>query len=334
MTKHSNNVLIVVCCTIILCGILFCLRFLPDKSQSDFLENKESASVSLLNKPIEKIEKIIINNSYGQYSFIKIKDNKLEIEDLKNYPRHESNYEELSSIISNLTADIKVNIDDNTLLETYGLDKPVAQIEILYNNPESKDMKLLIGNQAPSNLGYYFKIENNPDIYVVQNNNIEPFLKSKLDYISLVLTSPSSIDETMKNLEYIEINNIASGKIKIVPSKSTNENKKIDSYTIIEPTNKSFTDEDLGIINSMETMYADKVEMVNPTDGDIKKYKLDNPMHILTLKYNNKNPIIIKASPSENEDEYFLMVEGSKLIYLISKDSLRWINFPLKDAIN
>lgn len=328
MTKNTKNAVILTSCAILLTSALVCIRFLPEKKQEEVLES-DTEAINIVNEPIDNINNISIVNKFGEYSILKNSDKKFIIEDLNSYPRNDSAYDELADKTSNFIAD-KIVTDADSHLETYGLNYPQAQVNIKYNN--NVDMEFFIGNEAPGNLGYYVKQKDSPQIYLVSSSNVAPFFKSKLDYVSLSITSPQSTDVNMKNLEYIElIGGNRSENIKIIKNKSSGKNNNTVSYNIVEPINKKISDEGTNIINSIENIYCKKIEMVDPKQEDINTCGLNNPFATLNLKYKGQDLITMYVALIPDSEDCFVMRKDVNIIYRVERIDLGWLEISIDE---
>ena len=213
MKANTKNAIILVISVLVLSCVAFCLRYLPNKSDTEKDLKTDNQSINIISENIKNINSIDIINNYGEYNFVK--DSNLVIKDLVNYQKNKSAYKNLSDKVCNLVAD-KIVSESDIDFKLYGFDSPQAKINIKYNN--NLEINLLVGNSAPGNIGYYVTKQDTPIVYLVSDDIISVFLKSKLDYISLNIISPKSDDEAMKDLEYLEI---------------LNNNQKIKKYIIL-----------------------------------------------------------------------------------------------------
>ena len=228
----------------------------------------------------------------------------------------------MTEIIQNFTAD-KLVSTEGTQFDIYGFNSPAAQVTIKSNNINTV---LLIGSQAPGDVGYYVAVQNKPNVYLASSNIIAPFLKSKLDYISLNITSPASKNEVMSNLEYIEIvKSNESEKIKIVKS-SSNKNQNKIIYKITHPVQQNINESDYPLIESLENINAQKIECINASLEDLENYNLNSPEITINLKYKNKNNIVLLISQIENSQDYFAMKQNEDIVYRVSGDNFEFIN--------
>ena len=326
MTKSSKNAIMLVASAILLTSALLCIRFLPEKKQEETLE-LDTETIHVVNEPIDNIDNINIVNKFGGYSVLKNADKKLIIEELNNYPRNDSAYDDLANKVSSFIAD-KIVTDGNSNLEKYGLNVPQVQVSIKCKS--NINIELFIGNEAPGNLGYYVKQKEDSKIYLVSSNNIAPFLKSKLDYISLSITSPKSADVNMKDMEYIElIGGNRPENIKITKNKTSGKDKNTVSYNIAEPINKKISNDGASIINSIENICCKKIEMIAPKQEDINNCGLNNPFVTLNLKYKNQDLITIYVALIPDSEDCFVMRKDVDIIYRVEKADLDWLEISV-----
>lgn len=322
MTKNTKNAVILSSCVLCLATILILVRFLPNKKNGP--NQSDTSIINIINEQIDKINNIDIINNYGAYSFIKNSNNKLEITELKKYKKNNNSYNDLTEVVQNLTAE-KLVSTNGLQSAIYGFNSPTAQVIIKGNNINTV---LLIGSQAPGDVGYYVAVQNKPNVYLVSSNVIAPFLKSKLDYISLNITSPASKNEVMFNLEYIEIvKSNEPEKIKIIKS-SLKKNKDEDKiiYKITHPVQQNINKSDNLLIESLENINAQKIECINASLDDLESYNLNSPEMIINLKYKNKNNIVLLISQIENSQDYFVMKQNEDIVYRVTGDNFEFVN--------
>lgn len=325
MSKNIRNISILVSCVIILSIAMVCIRFLPDKSGDK--ENKvDIQPISLIDETIENVRKIEIVNEYGKYVFDKNDKKRLEIEGLNGYPRNEIAYDELGEKVCKFSVDKIVN-ESVESLDMYGLDGPKVQILIKYSNAST--VELLIGNKVPGgDVGYYMMQKDKPVVYLVSEENVTPFLRSNLEYVSTTITSSEkNVGEGKKEIEYIEIMGGNREKnIKI--EKASQKNKEY--YKIIEPVNKIVTKDGEMIINSIIDMTGDVVEKINITTEDISNYGLDTPFASLKIKYKDADEITILISPIDDSEDYFVMKSNGNIIYRVASYNLEWADIGVE----
>lgn len=326
MTKNTKNAVILSSCVLFFATILILVQFLPNKK--DASNQSDTSIINIINEPIDKINNIDIINNYGAYSFIKNSNNKLEITELKKYKKNNNSYNDLTEVVQNITAD-KLVSTNGLQSAIYGFNSPTAQVIIKGNNINTV---LLIGSQAPGDVGYYVAVQNKPNVYLVSNNVIAPFLKSKLDYISLNITSPASKNEVISNLEYIEIvKSNEPEKIKIIKSslkenKSQNKDEDKIIYKITHPVQQNINKSDNLLIESLENINAQKIECINASLDDLENYNLNSPEMTINLKYKNKNNIVLLISHIENSQDYFVMKQNEDIVYRVTGDNFEFIN--------
>ncbi|MBP0979181.1 MAG: DUF4340 domain-containing protein [Oscillospiraceae bacterium] len=326
MTTNTKKAIILSISVFILSLILFCVKYLPDNSNTEDLKT-DKQSLNIINEHIENINNINIINDYGEYNFVKGTNDSsnLVIEELINYKKNQNAFDELSDKVCNFVADKIVNISE-TDQELYGFNIPRAKINIKYNN--NLEIKLLIGNAAPGNIGYYVTKQDSSQVYLVSDNVISVFLKSKLDYISLDIISQKSDDEAMKDLEYVELtNNNQDEKIKIIKTKSKNK------YNIIEPIQKKVSEVGSKTIESFENIFAQKIEAINLTSEDIENFGFNNPVASLNLKYKDQEVINILISEIPESEDFFVFRKDYNIIYRVSKSNLDWVYIKTDDLI-
>ncbi len=348
MTKNVRTAILSITSVLILFGTLICVRFLPNKKEKNDSELNVSP-ITILDEPVDNIKRVEINNSYGKYQFVKNEENKLEIEDLiGNYKPNENAYEEFENLGLNLVAEKKIvknehvfrNTNKNIEEDEYGLGDYKACVTIQHNDETLTT--LLIGHQAPGEVGYYSAQVGKPEIYLISNEVANLFFKSKIDYISLSVISPQPNKKSQKsesqnsqqplpNLEYVEFfSGKKSEKIRIIKSNST---KNKNTYQLVEPIQATVLESNNYIIESVENISASRIETINATESDILDHGLNSPFAELKLKYKDQPEINLVLSQIQNSEDFFGMIKDSNIIYRISKYNLEWVDVLAEDLI-
>lgn len=325
MNKNSRNTIWAIVVVVILGLSLWGIKLLPDKKSDD--HSTEPENIFLINKNVEDISEITVDNEYGKYNISKNKSGVLQIQEFTKYAIRQNAYDTIANVAAKFSVD-QIISDNSQNTNQYGLDHPVSSITVKFNDNSSTEF--LIGNQAPSDLGYYVKEKSSPKVYLAQESNIEPFLHSKLEYVSLAVLESQNEKEPLQGLKQIELSGgNRSESIIITPNPL---DKDHPSYKIIQPEEKNLDQEKgMGIIESLGNIYAQKIEILDATPDDIKNCNLDNPFATLTMNFQGKDPVVIWAAQIPNTEDYYIMRKGIDIIYRGSKSILPWVEASYDD---
>lgn len=206
-------------------------------------------------------------------------------------------------------------------LEEYGLDKPRAKVTVNFEN--TKHFKIIVGNEALSNLGTYIMIEGNPAVYLVDSNDVESFLFSPLDLISKVIVDSADSDADAE-IEEVKLKgaNISEEMTFKVNDDETNG----AFYKMTSPNNTpANVANSTSYFGSVVSLQADSVVAYHPSADRLKELGLDNPYVTISVKYPN-NTYALSASKPDSEGNVNLLNEDTKIAYKLSVNRVPWVN--------
>lgn len=230
----------------------------------------------------------------------------------------------IANDISNLETTKIIDINGENPAE-FGLDKPRATVTAKFK--DGTENKVIVGNDAPSDLGVYIMYGDKKTIYLVDNDSVDSFFFSPIDLISKEIT-PSSTDEesaeivsmTLTGAQYPE-------KIVIVP----NDDETNDAYYKMtspyeEPVNVTAGSNITGAIKGLT---ADSVVALNPSDSQLAKYGLDKPAATAVTEFSDVK-YTMSASPAE-DGAYYLYSKDKNIIYTVPAGKVTWAGYTYDD---
>lgn len=270
-------------------------------------------------------------------------DRQWKIEDLTGISQYQSMYSDIVTLMTDLSADLALSSPGEN--SVYGLDQP-AKATAYYADGSS--LTLLVGDMTPDESGYYCKLADDDTIYVISSDNGAKFLRSILDYVDLTVTptvetsayttvdssgdDESAASETTLNVSEISIK--ISGKEEVIFTASDNELVR----------NGESIDEDLSsqLLSIISSITADSAAAVFPTDSQKEEFGFNSPTAVISYTVSGEtytltvgNSIESTTDESQNVNvsagiaSYYVMVNGSDVIYVVGKDYLPWLNMDL-----
>ncbi len=201
----------------------------------------------------------------------------------------------------------------------YGFDNPRAVVRTTFTDDTSST--IIVGNDAPSELGTYIMFGDSKSVYVVEAEAVDGFLFSVLDLVTLTINDSATSTD---NAEFESVELIGSAydsDIEIRP----NDDKAIDSsYVMIKPEKMFISEvEAANISGAIRGLYADKAVCVNPSNAQLSQYGLATPYAQLTAVYPDTT---VTLSASKPQDENVYLLSDSNVIYQIKESSVPWVN--------
>lgn len=198
LKKQIYAILAGLVCIAILVVALFIVNKLPSKDEK---ENLSSASqVSILQIDKSSIKNIKIKNSENQVNIEVSQNSDTTVYSVKeldqNQPIEKQEIESILNVFSNFSAD-KLVEENTSNLSKFGFNESSPTIKISTFNGEDKTLQL--GKTTPLNSGYYLKLSDSDNIYLVSNQLANKFFMTKEDFIESK-SDASSADQASENV--------------------------------------------------------------------------------------------------------------------------------------
>ncbi len=209
----------------------------------------------------------------------------------------------------------------------YGLDSPRAEISVIYSDNSSIQMQL--GNEAPDNMGVYFKLGENKNVYLVPANLVDVFFVDKLQMFDKNI---SSVLDEKSFISGLEVKGQGYKNELIVSENKTKTNS--GKYIMDKPYRASCSDERVRAIG--ESLYGfegTEIAAVEATEEDIKKFGLDKPFEQITAKADDDTYVTIVASEKDSEGKCYLMNPTQTKIFRMDVSELEWYGIGKNDLL-
>lgn len=302
IVKKKFTLLLFTLFAVVLAGAYF---FLSSRG-SDAAASDTSITVSTLSG----VSAISYTANGETLSFEK-KDDSWYYKDDESFPLDQTYLNSLATAVSSVTASRLVSNTSDSFPD-YGLDSPTVVITV--TDDTGKDIVYNIGMKNPVTSEYYFNIGGSGNVFMVSAKTMAE-TKALLDMAKTTLLSDTDTvdDFTLQtqsetlNFVYLE-----SGSDTVYTDEYTNFIKNKDgSLTPADSTEVS--DFVSKVTSSVKSCAAYKPE-------DLSQYGLDSPAAVLTMNYSDQEAgtsgaCIIKIGASSPDGYYYLMAEGSNLVY-------------------
>lgn len=294
------------------------------------------------------VHSIAIQNPDDQYTIRYNKtDRQYRIDGYADIALSTSDIETLVGIATTLNGYDKIKTVEN--LSDFGLDKPSATVDITYHDDTSAT--LLIGNETPDHQGYYARMKDNDEVVMINADTASYFRLKKGQYVErTLLTAPSVKKDDASGtpvLKELTLNGGPNNETLSLrrSSNSDGEEYSYSSFIITKPF-KRMVEESVGTsLGSFTYLIASEGVVLHPTAADKATYGFNDPYAILDvtlavqtvdesdesssassaserLIYYNTVQSKITVGSKDEDGNYYIMMDGHNVIYLVAADSL------------
>ena len=213
----------------------------------------------------------------------------------------------------------------------FGLDNPSAEVEFTYES--GNVVRFFIGDKTPSDSAVYFRVDGSSDVYTVSSSTVANYSKTNKDLIErTVLAKPADDDYPIVNSLRVERGDI-DYDIYIEYDKESEEAHSggtSASHKMIEPTESYLSiEKSTDITNGMFGLTASGIYSLHCKEADIAEAGLSDPFCKVTMSCDDGNTYVLLLSEIFTDDSgnkcSYGMLEGGKVIYILSEDSAKWL---------
>lgn len=354
MKKNITIIIIAAVIVAALAGAMIFVLNIPHTEESGV--SSDTLDILLYDKTSVKPEEITVKNSGGEYTLVGFdytKDLEELSEQLKDASEEESSQvsqnkrrEEVSSVKINMSYTmqglemLELNKDatdalayqvsyvtalqlidkTGTKYKEYGLDKPKVTVEVTFSDSTQK--KLYLGNDAPNDMGTYFRMEDNPNVYLVSSENVLSFKVEKLQMLNKTITKGFDYDSDKDvTITALSISGTGYEKPLVIDNKSSismdSEFKMRSPYLM--PCGKEAVQ---AFGRTMYGMEGTEVAAAQITDEDKKKFGLDNPYMNIKVESSDDTSVCLFVSKAEKDGSCYIMSDGGKIIFKMNKSDV------------
>lgn len=332
MKKKKYNSMIIAVAALVVAGG----AYLGLTKYNDYQEKKEAeqtaaevANQTYVNQ-MDTIQKVVVKNSYGEYSFSLNGENWVYDKD-STFPVDESLLNSIASQGQALTAvNVYEEIDE---LSAYGLDE--AAIQVTFTDDTGKSAVISYGNAV--NEYYYCKEGESDLVYTVDSTLYSELDKDLMDFV--LLDTIEGIDGdilgytvTMDGEEYYFDSETSTTTTEDAEEEATEVTTwyiTVDGVrTKIEDTNAIDS-----LVSQVSSMTFTECVEYNADDKTKESYGMLQPACEITVHYLDSDSNECSSTVvigNETEDAYYGMLKDSKLINLISDTSVTTVMDAVK----
>lgn len=227
-----------------------------------------------------------------------------------------------------------------TELGKYGLDAPKTEVELVYES--GKSVKFYIGDETPAGTSRYVMIDGSNDVYTVSASTLANYSKSVNDFIDkTILAKPDDENYPIVNSLRIERSDIDYDILLEYDKNSeiAHSGGTSASHKMVEPTESYLAIENsTDITNGMFGLAASDIYVINCKESDVAEAGLSDPFCKVTMDCDDGNKYVLLLSEIFTDDSgnkcSYGMLEGGKVIYILSVDSAKWLTVQPVDIVS
>ena len=348
--KKKKTLIIVIIAAAVLVGVMLLLIFLPKGSGSDSSTVDEGVAMKTvtdkdgMHQAVVETEPNgeIKNNSYGtliknipaDIKTIHVENKKGTLDVISNTPKGEATvyklkgYEDyaLQSGIPDKIANAAAKLDFSKVASQsgdkkseFGLDEPRATVTVTYN--DKTKAKFIVGSDAPQSAGTYIQFGTEPTIYLCDTETVSAFDLGLNDFMDLNINKTA---DTTENNDASSITISGSGFDSEIVLKPNKDGKNAASFVMTSPSGGYANESEASLISGgIRGLYADSVEMVDPSDDQLKKLGLFSPHAKITAVYPDVTVKLIGSKP-DGDGKVYIMTDGGKVVYKLFSEKAAW----------
>ena len=335
MKKTTRNLIIVAVCVAALGGTAAALSFSNGGSSSS--SSSSSSNIELVSKKSQDIASMQVENKKGSYTLVPV-SNKLSasssgsssgtadvtytVKELSGVPVNTS---ETGSVIKNgFSLAATRNLGTVSSLGDYGLDDPQATVKVTFKDGSTFNYKIGSTTATDTSAYYMCGLDSNA-VYIVSIDS--GLLEDAKYFVNKEILSISSSEGN---------NDFTSIKLSGTNYPQAVQIAKKGNYLRI--TAPQAYEMDYSNSSSLESqlagLTASSVEAVNPDAKTLASYGLDKPCAVCEFTVNKGS---YKISAGKKDGSYYVMLDGSNVVYGVSQDSVSaWADsglFGLREKI-
>ncbi len=220
---------------------------------------------------------------------------------------------------------------DCTDLGKYGLAEPKATVEFTYES--GNKVKFYVGDTMSSKETVYFRVDGSNDVYAVNASTVANYSKTNKELIEkTVLAKPADEDFPIISSLRIERSDMDSDILIEYDKSSEDEHSGGTSAThiMVEPV-ESFlaVEKSTDITTGMFGLKGSDIYALHCTEADIAEAGLSDPFCKVTMDCDDGNSYVLLLSEIFTDESgskcCYGMMEGGKVIYIISADNAKWL---------
>lgn len=306
------------------------------EEQKDFMIDVKTASSA-------HVKEIRVKNENSEYTILpKVVESLTESSTIWTIDGINSDYTDSSVIedVVNAALDINAVREVTEVSGDLGFDKPTVSIEVIGDGESLQDYTVVIGGNAPAELGCYCKVSGDDKIYIINTETMLALQAVPLDFAVTtgyggVLINNKNMscfaNGTLNDFDYISISGAKFDKTLTIKPQTDESINAFFAYIITSPVKRIADDDKVSTLMSYFDSGISSVGAYSYTKDakTLKEYKLDNPDYVVTISLNGEKHTFKFSIVSDLHCA--LIEEGSDMIHQVALSTLGISSFEVED---
>jgi len=329
--KKRKTLLLLLIGMVLLVGAYTWLVQYNKKKEQSAAELADETVASIVTIEADAIDTIYFKNSSGEMTIEKGEDGNWKYTEDDSFPVSQTNAENMKNALTNITSSRTIT-EETGDLTAYGLNNPSIQITVTTKDKEAT--KVSLGAKAPVAGGYYARINEGDEIYIVTAGFYNYFDYS-LTQMTAVETIPSI---TAENITHLAVESKDKQPFEVVyDSEKSSDLSGFTNWTMVKPYDTEIPAD----ADALTTLFGNYTGLsflacVDYKGEDLSKYGLDKPYGTISLNYYEE--VTVESTEEEtkkvyysyelligNQDEagnYYAKSKASNAVHTISSDTV------------
>lgn len=340
MSKKVKMLVVTGVAMLVLIGAFVALKFLLPEKEEEPNDLYSGELHYIFNEKDNEIETITVDYQGDHYVIEELSEGKYGIAEIEDCTSSDINFRSMIYSSKSLATYNKVD-GTNVNLADYGLDKPQSKVTFAFK--DGKTYTLLFGNINSSQSGYYCMLEGGSDIYVLQTQTTDYYMKTESEYVDLtVVTAFDTSDETAYPVfSYFDISRKdLDQNIYIRPMTAAEKKSDMEVTAIMKMT----TPIDAMVRNDavQECLYgffgltAKSCADFRLTEDRMAEFGFDDPVATLHTKYDNSEvTLMVGDYANEEKTQYYLhSSKQPSVVYVVDGADVSWLKVTASDLVS
>jgi len=352
MSKRIKTLIIIGIVVLLLAGATAVLLLMPSGEGEETDSGSAASFITFADQETDLLESAHIKNTEDEFTIERVGENLWRIRALEDFPINESTYYSARNSLCTLSA-MEVVEENSQRLAEYGLTSPQAEVETKFLDGTS--YKIALGNLSPDGTRRYaLRVdEGNNTVYGLSTYSLSCAFLTRNDFVDTSLipswTAPEGSESTVPEVNRLEITGNYLDKPIVIEPILEDDPDVLSSMDMLKMTspvtsllNTDWLDKN---ITALFGVSAEKTVQVAPTEADLEKYGLAEPFMTYALQYDKTSSFKLLVGngidsegnvPVSSKDivSYYVMREGTDVVYQARKEALPWVNVQPRNVIS
>ena len=347
--KKNTKILIGSAAGIAVLGAAVLVLVLTQPADETQASSSSDEELTLLSYKADDISTLTIKNENGEFPINRLGSATWGSDSIPEEYANSTAYSSSMSGAGSIEAKLLAEKDAQDLAK-YGFDNPTATFSMTFKDDKYEPISCSVGIKNEGESAWYFKTDENNDVYLVTNSQLSFAMGDVLDYVQLSSLT-DAYDSENDTVDRVRIeradleNDLVLDKVEQDSDKefaTTYATYKMSSHNNILVDDEKCQD----IVYGLFGLSATKAVAVNPDEQTKKDCGFDSPTCTASMVNGEEvtklyigAPVIEKSTDeetgavTETVTGYYGMVAGKDVIYEFAADSLPWLDIQPENLL-